>query len=600
MSTVIRWARAARTACLAVAVALSLSVSLSACHDFGPNTGPGQPPAAAILTVGASNTPLAANASIPGATRVSVNNGGAADALSFFPQTGAPLPLAADPKRPGSFWLPLVTQPTRGELVHTRGTVLVGSIPVTLTAYATSGIAGEAVLNFLGASEAITLDAIARLKRLGGQPELLALFETALAVTGQQIEWVNAAIKNGSATMEDARTGQPAILDRHQLRVMDQVVMYYLSLTGSGGNAAPVAAVARRSRIDSFASLFMASAHAQTGGCPYFRPTKIVTSPSVLNDIAWCQRQNQINQVDSYVNIGKAVLEGLGPVITAASVLSPPAAQGGGLGLALVSTIVGAHLDLASVLVRISEQEWSAAGEQTLIVVADQLLKQTVEAGVQNALGLPAGTRYTKLLEDLAIALTTAGVDAIKDKLVNAFKPPATQPPAPPPPSPGGFGVANGFVCRSDPNPGGGAIVTGRRTAELAPAEQITVLNGTTAYYIPEGKCGGRYNLPEGTVNFPEFAYARSNCTPATGLDLHPDYYATCVNPHQSGHARNIFVDINQPISPKVLALSPGIIFIACRATELNFNPLEVVARARPAVSLQIPLTCPVPGGTLP
>lgn len=81
---------------------------------------------------------------------------------------------------------------------------------------------------------------------------------------------------------------------------------------------------------------------------------------------------------------------------------------------------------------------------------------------------------------------------------------------------------------------------------------------------------------------------------------MHPDYYATCVNTHQSGQARNIFVDINRPISPRLLALSPSIIFIACRATELNFNPLEVVARARPAVSLQIPLTCPVPGGTVP
>lgn len=150
-----------------------------------------------------------------------------------------------------------------------------------------------------------------------------------------------------------------------------------------------------------------------------------------------------------------------------------------------VSRFWAAH---ASVLVRISEQEWSAAGEQTLIVVADQLLKQTVEAGVQNALGLPAGTRYTKLLEELAIALTTAGVDAIKDKLVNAFTPAAPQPPSPPPPSAGGFGVADGSVCRSDPGPGGGAIVPGRLTAELAPGEQITVLTGTTAYYIPEGK----------------------------------------------------------------------------------------------------------------
>ena len=417
MSTVIRWAR---TACLAVALSVTLSVTLTvaltACHDSKRHTGSDQPSATALLTVGASNTPLAANTSIRGATRVTVTDGSGADALSFFPEAGAPLPVAADPQRPGSFWLPLVTQQARGKIVHTRGKVRIGSIPVTLTAYASSSIAGEAVLNFLGASEAITLDAITRLKRLGGQPELLELFETALAVTEQQIVWVNAAIKNGSATIEEARTGRPAILDQLQLRMMDQIVMYYLSLTG--GSGVPAAALGRHRRIDYSASQFLASAHAQTGRCPYVRPSKIITSPSMLNDIAWCQRQNQINQVDSYGNIGKAALEGLGPVITAAaSVPAPPAGQG----LALVSTIVGAHLDLASVLARLAEQGPSAAAEQTLTTVANQLRHQTVEAGVQNALGLPAGTGYTRLLEDLAIGLTTPGVDAIKDQLANAL-----------------------------------------------------------------------------------------------------------------------------------------------------------------------------------
>lgn len=538
---------------------------------------------------------VAANSRVYGITKI-ISGGPAItnSTIEFVDADGKAAPLAKDAALANTYWLPLVVSETKGKIVSRRNGAIVGSVPVTLTPYTTSGVPGEAVLNYLASGLSMREDAIQILKTTNRSPTTLTILENLRIVTNQQMTWILTAIKNGSVVVDDLFTGEPATLDQAQLKIMDQVALYQANLLLPPNSPQRVS---KTQPLDTIFSFFISTASATSlEKCTPKR--NFVSTPSVINEIAWCARQVDINDVDEINNYIKAATEGMKFVGSSMALVFPPV----GVGIYTAGEVIGDLGDFMSMAVRVSNKEWSSAGQRALDILGDKLSNYTatklpVPMIIDVAKGVAAYKNAVKYAtEQITNALIAKGVADLKA----GFKDPAINPPPPPPPppppttSPGGFSISTPVTCTPSPTPGGLTKLKGVIAAELAPGEQITIVTNTAAYYVGPGTqaCNHTYSgVPVGT-NFPGYVNSDADCVPAEGLSLHPTGFAVCHNKETSGVTRKIFVNVDTVVDQRHLNLSPSIIFMACRATTLNLNSIATVNAARPTIDVTVPVSC--------
>lgn len=535
------------------------------------------------------------------AALVLANKGGAPGTLAITYSDGTVVQLMSDPKDKTHFWMPIVTETKSGVLTLTQDGIATASLPVALSPYVITAAPGLVTLNYLYANsvkQQVSIDFFAN------KPEYasaLAFLMKSKQVIDQQIVWVTAAINDGSTTIDYpwAKTGT-ATLDQTGLKLMDQVVM------GFAAQFSPAQVpLASSMTLGNFLLSAIPSAHADTYSlCTKQRPSGLPAPTSLQEDQAWCTNQVHTDSIEEIANYMQAVATSLqlGGAILAFP--TPPV----GLAFIAIGKVISANADLLNVLASAANGRGDKAIVKGIVAVIEQSLGNFLEdlkilAPTFQSISKEIISSFVDTVKSVFGDNMKQIVDSVGDHVLAALDaPPPVTPTVPPtdgPTSPplgsADFSVSKALVCKLGDN--GSASVTGQLLATLLPGEQITISMNTSSYYTGNDRsCGSAesYVAPAG-VRIPSYQYAGSNCIPPTGLELHPDYFATCLNPGTSGVARSVAVDIATGVNAEIIGMSSNIIVFACRATTMNFNTAETFNKARPGTTLHLPLACTTP-----
>lgn len=270
-------------------IATCLMVLAMAACSGGGSSSPGAA-APSSITLAESGGTVAPGSSVFTLTQIAIaeiDPSNPSVSMDFISADNITYPLISNQASADQFWLPVVPVPTAGNLTISTSEGAPFSTPLTLLPYPASGVAGEAMQNFLQSSLFTMNSAIDSLNVAARPlPELLQASQAARNVTRQMLVWVTDTMRHGSTSMAQLKDGRSVTMTREDLKALDQMVL-------RAGNMR----------------------FAQTASCVPNRAQAGVGAPaqvSTPNDLAWCLAMVQTTNEATFASLAKSIGEALG------------------------------------------------------------------------------------------------------------------------------------------------------------------------------------------------------------------------------------------------------------------------------------------------
>lgn len=352
--------------------------------DFIAPVAPG--PAFTDAISGAS---LPSGASAFNLTRVHISGLELTDATVVFSSAGNPQAvLVPNVDAPGEFWLPVTLSRTSGTVSVVKSGATIASTQLTLVPFETSGVPGEAAMNFLQASSFAMAQSIAERTAARQAPEVVEALTAAREATQDVLAHVLETMATGSSTIAHDAVGQPVIMSPSYLKVLDQMVMYTAHLAARGGTLPPLPP--QQGALARAIGHLIPSAYAQSSSCIPQRSLAGLSEParqSVANDIAWCQANAQAADEQAFANNMRAWGEGLKytsyAVLATATLGGSFVVQGVLVNaseiLAATGTFATRYGVAVSFISNLKDHNVADAFKTLLIEASDELLKYTLK-----------------------------------------------------------------------------------------------------------------------------------------------------------------------------------------------------------------------------